>query len=94
MTKKEILNIIAANPGKALYLNYGDLKLDNSGARVSLHVPVSKTSLLKNWKYIRAARVSTYNQERPDLAKKYADRGGVTGGEQMIVTFDATKPIA
>jgi hypothetical protein len=79
MTKKEVAEIIAANVGKPLYLRYCTF-----GNSVEIHEPVSKTKALKNAKFIHSVRVSTYNEERPDL------KGRISNGEQMVVTFDAT----
>lgn len=79
MTRKEILKAIADNPNRQLYLRYG-----NTGF-ICLHVPTSKTALLKNAKLIHSFRVSTYREERPDLKPNKFSNLDVD-----IVTFDAT----
>ena len=86
MTRKEIQKVISDNPDKQLYLSYG-------GPSIQKHSPASKTSILRNSAAIHAVRISTYGEERPDLAR-YLDRPNgaeMLGWSKQIVTFDATE---
>ena len=88
MTRAEVLEIILANPGKDLFISCGGF--------IRLHQPVSKSKLLKAAKFIHSHRVSTYGEERPDLAR-YLDRPNgakLLGWHRQIVTFDTEEVTA
>jgi hypothetical protein len=79
MERKQVLQLIAENYDKPMYLKYGD------SSTISVHVPASKTALLKNAKHIHSVRVQRHGAERPDLdAERYS------GMDVQIVTFDMT----
>lgn len=75
MTRKEVQQAIDANPGKALYIQYG--RTD-----VSMFHGVSKTAILKAAKDVVDVKVGTYDSFRPDL------KGRMTNGSDVIVLFN------
>lgn len=75
MTRKEIQQAIDANPGRALYIQYG--RTD-----VSMFHAVSKTAILKAAKDVVDVKVGTYDSFRPDM------KGRMSNGAQVIVLFN------
>ncbi len=79
MTRKEVQAAIDANPGKALYVQYG--RTD-----VSMFHVISKTAALKAAKEIVAVKTGDYFDFRPDM------RGRLANAPGTIVLFDCVDP--
>jgi hypothetical protein len=84
MTRQEVRQIIAANPGVGLYCRYTTRAGVGVGIQIGLHVPISKTRAIRNAKHFQAVHYGTFLQQRPDLNPA---RVRIVN-DQQIVTFD------
>lgn len=75
MTPKEVKQALADNPQNVIYI-----KLDRGW--IVLHVPSSKTRVIRQAKHFKGFRCGTYLQERPELDPKR-----ISNGNQKIITF-------
>jgi hypothetical protein len=80
MTRKEVQQVINANPGKALYIQYGR-------SDISMFHDVSKTAILKAAKEVVEVKVDEYFKFRPDMQGRLANNPGV------IVLFNCIDPV-
>lgn len=88
MTRKEMKQTLADNPGCELFINH-TARLQDGKLRIRFHEQVSKTTALRNASKIKSAIRSTYAESRPDLAP-LVERGTDFGkhiSTLQVVTF-------
>jgi len=75
MKPKEVKKVLADNLDCSIYTR-------TAQAFVQLHIPTSKSWVIRNARHFRGFRVGTFLEERPDLDPKR-----ICNGDKKIITF-------